>query len=151
MLGVTLGANDYLERVCEEIRRLDRRQVWGEIDVQGDVLAQNAPEHFCNINDNPVEVHRLQDQLLFPAEGHQLPGQGAGPLARFRDFADRFSGAGVQLFIRHDEAGMTVDHREQIVEIMRDAAGQLTNGFHLLRLPQLSLKIGSFRHIHRQR
>jgi D-sedoheptulose 7-phosphate isomerase len=27
MLGVTLGANDYLERVCEEIRRLDRRQV----------------------------------------------------------------------------------------------------------------------------
>src|SRR5262249_56810611 len=27
MLGVTIGANDYLERVCEEIRRLDRRQV----------------------------------------------------------------------------------------------------------------------------
>jgi D-sedoheptulose 7-phosphate isomerase len=27
MLGVTLGANDYLERVCDEIRRLDRGQV----------------------------------------------------------------------------------------------------------------------------
>jgi D-sedoheptulose 7-phosphate isomerase len=27
MLGVTLGANDYLERVCDEIRRLDRSQV----------------------------------------------------------------------------------------------------------------------------
>jgi D-sedoheptulose 7-phosphate isomerase len=27
MLGATLGANDYLERVCEEIRRLDRTQV----------------------------------------------------------------------------------------------------------------------------
>src|SRR5262249_25750089 len=27
MLGVTLGARDYLERVCEEIRRIDPRQV----------------------------------------------------------------------------------------------------------------------------
>jgi D-sedoheptulose 7-phosphate isomerase len=27
MLGVTLGANDYLERICDEIRRLDRSQV----------------------------------------------------------------------------------------------------------------------------
>ena len=27
MLGVTLGANDYLDRVCEEIRKIDRGQV----------------------------------------------------------------------------------------------------------------------------
>jgi D-sedoheptulose 7-phosphate isomerase len=27
MLGATLGANDYFERVCEEVRRLDRDQV----------------------------------------------------------------------------------------------------------------------------
>ena len=27
MLGATLGAKDYLERVCEEIRKLDLTQV----------------------------------------------------------------------------------------------------------------------------
>ena len=32
------------------------------------------------------------------------------------------------------------DHHQQIVEVVRDAAGQAADGFHLLRLPQLLLQ-----------
>ncbi|MBX9719391.1 MAG: SIS domain-containing protein, partial [Microbacteriaceae bacterium] len=33
MLGVTLGVHDYLERVCEEVKRIDRRQVENLCDL----------------------------------------------------------------------------------------------------------------------
>jgi len=53
------------------------------------------------------------------------------------DFAQTFlehGGVGVAL---HAELGVTVDDREQVVEIVRDAAGQRAEAFHLLRLAQL--------------
>ena len=36
--------------------------------------------------------------------------------------------------------GVAVDHREQIVEVVRDAAGEKAHGLHLLRLTQLRLE-----------
>src|SRR5581483_3917664 len=40
----------------------------------------------------------------------------------------------------HDHLGVAEDHREQVVEVMRDAAGQAADSLHLLRLPQLLLE-----------
>src|SRR3546814_17423718 len=43
------------------------------------------------------------------------------------------------------------DDRQHIVEIMRDAAGQLADGFHLLRLAQLRLRLLAVAHLAAQR
>ena len=37
--------------------------------------------------------------------------------------------------------GVALDHREHVVEIVRDAGGQLADGLHLLRLAQLGLQV----------
>lgn len=46
---------------------------------------------------------------------------------------------GVLRDIPADELGVALDHRQEVVEIVRDAARELPNGFHLLGLPQLGL------------
>lgn len=40
-----------------------------------------------------------------------------------------------------------MDDLQQVVEVVRDAAGQLANGFHLLRLLQRPLRLTTFSHL----
>ena len=42
--------------------------------------------------------------------------------------------------VEQQHVGVTGDDREQVVEVVRDAAGQLAERFHLLRLEQLLLQ-----------
>ena len=44
---------------------------------------------------------------------------------------------------RELQAGVTLDDREQVIEVMRDAGGELADGFHLLRLAKLRLEARS--------
>ena len=42
-----------------------------------------------------------------------------------------------------EQRRLALDHGQQVVEIVSHAAGQLADGFHLLRLPQLRLETGA--------
>ena len=79
---------------------LDGGQAGGKIHLQGDVLAQDAAEHLGNIVDNFIQIHHLGMEFLFAAEGHQLAGQRAGPLAGLDDFLERFGALGAEMFPR---------------------------------------------------
>ncbi len=68
-------------------------------------------------------IGRLADQ---PGDRHQI-----GPVGNF--LRQDFDGAG--------------DDGQHIVEVMRDAAGQLADGLHLLGLPQLLVGRDLLRHI----
>ena len=77
----------------------------------------------------------LRIERLSPREGEQALGQlrgalGAGQRIVERAFGARFDDAAL------GDAEIADDDGEQIVEVVRDAAGQLADGFHLLRLPQ---------------
>ena len=39
------------------------------------------------------------------------------------------------------QAGVALDDGEQVVEVVRDARGELADGLHLLRLPELVLEM----------
>ena len=45
------------------------------------------------------------------------------------------------------EVEATDDHREQVVEVMRDAASEAADGLHLLRLAQLFFDAGALCHL----
>jgi len=59
---------------------LDQRRLGEVIELQGNVLAQNAAQHFGHVADDFIHVQppRLHD--LAAAEGEQLLGQAGGPL-----------------------------------------------------------------------
>jgi hypothetical protein len=85
-----------------------------------------------------VDVDGLQPQRLPARKGEQLSRQARaavdGLLHRFHRL-----GAAVLVFVEHAQAA--ADDHQQIVEIMRHAAGELADGFHLAALQQRFLGV----------
>src|SRR3546814_2168270 len=81
-------------------------------------------------------------------EGQQPPrqvGGAVGAVERVGEVALRLFGRIGKPALRQLEPAD--DDRQHIVEIMRDAAGQLADGFHLLRLAQLRLRLLAVDHL----
>ncbi len=111
--------------------------------VQFDVGTDQAPQQLAEIGDQFVDVGRCQLHDLASAEGEQLPRQFGGLVRRFADRASRGTDfVGCEHLIL-EQRRLSLDHRQQVVEVVRDTTGELADGFHLLRLPQLRLEAGA--------
>ena len=76
-----------------------------------------------------------------PPEGQQLARQAGRAVGRFDDvLCGRLSRRRIAVVLeqRQREA---LDDRQDVVEVVGDAAGKLADGFHFLRLPQLGLEL----------
>ena len=82
---------------------------------------------------------RLGLDELAAAEGEQLARQPGGALGGLRDLL-RGTRAGVVQIGHRQQRCVAVDDGEDVVEIVRDAAGELADGLHFLRLAQLFLQ-----------
>ncbi len=94
-----------------------------------------------------IEVSDLRTERLLAREGQQLVGQIGRPqdgLGYLIEALRQLGGTDILLFLKR--VGVGEDHEENIVEIMRDAAGELADSLHLLRLAQLSFchRTGAF-------
>src|SRR5438309_11223986 len=99
-------------------------------------------EDLINIDDRRVDIDDSWPGYLFPAKGEQLrdePGPAAGCLEDFRQILRDCT-----VSLRSTEERFTVpdDYPEDVVEVVRNAAGQLTDGLELLRLPALRFEQG---------
>ncbi len=70
----------------------------------------------------------------------QLPRQVGGAVGVLLDLHDIGEGRIARLVARQQQIAKTDDRRQQIVEVMRDAARELADGLHLLRLRELHLE-----------
>ena len=87
-----------------------------------------------------LRLQHARLQHLFAAEGQQLAGQRSRRVRRPFGFPRcSFAADAPRSSCLQRQRAVTADDREQIVEIMRDAAGQPADGLHFLRLPQLFL------------
>ena len=65
-----------------------------------------------------------------------------GALGGVLDFDDRRPHLGMVLQLQREELGVAEDDRHDVVEVVRDAAGEPADRLHLLRLPVLFLELG---------
>ena len=80
------------------------------------------------------------------AEGQQLLRQRRRALAGLQDLADvAAQRVGARELVEHEQLRIADDHGEQVVEVVRDAAGELADGFHLLRLDEAAPRAASRR------
>ena len=82
---------------------------------------------------------------LAAAEEEQLAREIGGALGGGANLAEALDRVGRQVRRLAGQLGLQQDHRENVVEIVRDAAGELADGVHLLRLPELLLHPQPFR------
>jgi len=86
------------------------------------------------------QVQQLGLEHASAAEHQQLLGQGGGPFRGEMDALGRLLQFALLLQPRDQHAGVPLDDREHVVEIMRHARREMAERIHLLRLPQLGLQ-----------
>ena len=109
-----------------------RRRI--EIERRLDMVTERSLQHSYRPRDDAVQVEDLGGHALVPAQRKQMAGQ---PRRRQRGATD-FVGV-LQAFIaaverRDEQLGVSGNRRQEVVEIVGDAAGKTANRFHFLRL-----------------
>ena len=101
-----------------------------------DLLAQATPQHVFHAGDEAADAHHARIERLAPAERQQVAGQ----LGATGDAGQRLFHAA--LGARHvghvggQQLQVAGDDLQQVVEVVRHAAGEFADRFHLLRLLQ---------------
>ena len=120
--------------------RQDEGEVWRRHDVERDVFANEPTQQLADTGDQLVQIDPCGPQHLLAAECEQLSGQARGALGRFDDFVHI---APAPVFRREavcGELGVAEDGGQKIVEIVGDAAGEVADGVHFLRLAELGFE-----------
>src|SRR5262249_15006344 len=110
-----------------------------------DIFSERASQKVRDRNNKLVDVDDTRIEWLSARKGKQSLGQLRGTLRTYErivegPFSPRLNDA------PFGNTEITYDDREKIVEVVRDTSGQLTDGFHLLRLTECLLRqIASFR------
>ena len=81
---------------------------------------------------------------LAAAESEQLIGERGGTFGSMRDLADEFQGFRMEGLLLAQYFRIAQDDGEEIVEIVRDAAGKAANSLHFLGLEKLTLEVPAF-------
>ena len=106
--------------------------------LPSDVAPDGLGQQFGHLAELIIDVDTRSGQRLPPRKGEKLARQLFAPLDRGKSHLH----PGLQPIVSltaadHFEAAL--QHRQQIVEIVRDAPGQLAQRLHLLRLVELGL------------
>ncbi len=125
-------------------------QVTGERGDQFDVLAEGPAQHFLHPGDDGAQVEHLGLHHLPAGEGEQLAGEAGCPFAGQADLPEVLAGRLAALGpVRLGRGGERIgskgrvveDHREEVIEVVRDPARQLAQAFQALGLRQLFLRL----------
>jgi hypothetical protein len=122
----------------------DRMQVFLDQGQEFDVLADGPPQQLLDAGDDVVEVERLGLGGLQPAEDQELPGEGGGMLGRLGDLQCVVPDRMIAGQRAGDFAGVGHDHREDVVEVVRDPASQAADGIQAVGLTQFPFHAFTF-------
>ena len=126
-----------------------RRQSFRQIKPQRDARPQRALEQIAHALDQRAQIDRHRAQILLARERQQALGQRSAALGALQRAIDQPMQARIVGQALAQQIEITHHRHQQIVEVMRDAAGELADRLHLLCLPQLLLRLfagGDFLH-----
>ena len=84
---------------------------------------------------------------MFAAESQELAGEGRSPACSVGNLLGGGEQRGFRAQAFEKKFGIAGDHHEEIIEIVGDAAGETSDGFHLLRLLKLLFEGAPFGHV----
>ena len=136
--GVDDEIDDHLLELVEV--GLDQPQVAAVDDVELDRLADQPAQQHLQFRQHVVELQRLRAQRLPAREGEQLPHQPRRAIGVLLDLHDVLEGRIGRPVIGEQQVGIADDRGQHIVEVVRDAAGELADRLHLLALGEILLQ-----------
>jgi hypothetical protein len=122
-----------------------------EVELDTDPPSDERPDKLRDAFDLGAHIEYLRRQRLTASESQELSGELGCAVDRVRDRID----IAATPFIGQLSAPEKIRRRpydsEKIVEVMRNAAGKLTDGFHFLCLPERFFSFPSFGDVDRLR
>ena len=112
-----------------------------DVDVDLDAAADERADELGDVLDLGADIEDLRLQRLAAGEGEKLRGELGSALHRLGDRIDVAAAALLRQFAAAQEIGGGADDGEEVVEVVRDAAGELADGLHLLRMAQRFLAL----------
>ena len=113
------------------------------LDVDPDPAADEGTDELGHGLDLRADIEHLRLQRLPAGKCQQLSGQLGSALHGLGNRVDVAPAALFRQFAAAQEVGRGADDGQEIVEIVRHAAGQLSDRFHLLRLAQRFLALAA--------
>src|ERR1035437_1399513 len=114
-----------------------------DLERDADVLAQRAPQQFNQRWEQLVQIHAARTQHLPARErqhlARQLGGAPAGPVDGLQELQTVLVMPCLQMLLHHLQVAL--DHGQQIIEVVCNAACELAYAFHLVRLTKLRLHL----------
>ena len=92
-----------------------------------------------------TQIHGFWIEALLARESQQTVDQRASPFGGLQSTPQQWHAGGIFAYPLHCQSQIAVDDRKQIVEIVGDPPGQLTDYLELLRLAQSRLSGLPFR------
>ena len=112
------------------------------LDLELHRLAHQALEQLRDFGNDVGQLQHLRPQRLLARESEQLPRQAGGAVRIGLDLLDVVIIAVAGRMAHQHQVAMPDDRGQDIVEIVRDAAGELADRLHLGRLRHLALEPG---------
>ena len=107
-----------------------------------DRLAEQPLQQVRHFRDHVGQLEHLRAQRLLAREGEQLAGQAGGAVRVGLDLLDVVIVAVARRVAHQHQVAMADDRGQDVVEVVRDAAGELADRLHLGRLRDLPLELG---------
>ncbi len=120
---------------------MDAPQAAGEHRLEPHGLAEGTVQELRHAGDETIDVDHLRGERLLARKGKQPLGQLGGTPGRVTGRIEELADVGHPGC--HPPLGKVDgadDHREHVVEIVGDPAGELADGLDLLHLPDLALR-----------
>jgi hypothetical protein len=114
-----------------------RMQVRCERQRQLDVFSDQSLQDRGDAGDHAVEIEDRRLDDLLPAEGEQLARDGRRAERRALDFVNPVTDARIEGRQLQQQLAASADRGQQVVEVVRHAAGEAADRLHLLAAAQL--------------
>ena len=115
-----------------------RSRPW--LDLQRDRLAEQPVEQHGDVGEHLAELDDARPQRLPARESQQLPHQPGRAVGVLLDVHDVLEGRVGRPVAGEQQVGEADDGGQHVVEVVRDAAGELADRLHLLALRELRLE-----------
>jgi hypothetical protein len=113
-----------------------------QLDAHLHVFAHQALQHRPHLLHHAVQIEHARLQDLLAAESQQLLGQSRGPLPGLVDLFQTVPERIARLQPAEQQPAVPVDHRQQVVEVVRHPARQPSDALQFLSLAQLVFYLG---------
>jgi hypothetical protein len=114
----------------------------GELEL--DIFSYEAPVDTERAFDLFVHIERDGADDLLPAEHEELLSEGPGAVGGLEDFLDLVFLGFVEVGVLVEEFGVSLDDREQVIEVVGDAAGEAADRLHFGGLEELRAELVLF-------